>query len=279
MLKYFLALLLMASTVSATIVKTDTFLPFFLECESFTEKSLVVLDVDRVLIEPRDAIMRFPNQRLLWELHHKYANRLSPQEMADRSSIVSLQESSVLVDPLAIIFINYLKSKKVPVIALTATGVTGFGRIASIPDWRVRDLERFGISFATSFQEFSPFILTELNTRGPSPVFKSGCLFTGGYNKGDVLEAFLDIVDFLPDKVLFADDLQLNLVSVETSLNEMGIQDVRAFQYLGADKIPNTIDPKIADFQIKTLMHEKQWLSDEQAKEKLSLGALNQAKL
>lgn len=269
--KHLFALLLAIGALYApflpcTIMRTDTFAPFFTTCENFSEKSLVVFDVDRVLIEPRDAIMRVPNQRLLWELRSKYWSHLSQAEMAKLASLVSLSESSRIVDPLASSFITHLKARNIPVIGLTATGVTGFGHIASIPDWRIADLERFGISFSTSFESQPPFILSQLNGKGPSPVFKSGILFTGGYSKGDVLEAFLDTVHFYPDKVFFADDLMYNLISVEESLLDMGITEVFSYHFLGADKIPNTIDPQIAELQVKTLTETQVWLSDQEAR-------------
>lgn len=266
------ALLLLAlviactSKLCATIITSHSFAPFFTVCEDFTEKSLVIFDVDRVLIEPRDAIMRLANQRMLWELRHKYGAHLTSDQMADISSIVSLQESTALVDPLAIAFINHIKQRNIPIIGLTATSTGSFGKIPSVPDWRIDDLARFGISFSTSFESQPPFALTQLNEKGISPIFKNGILFTGGYSKGDVLEAFLDSVGFIPDKVLFADDLLYNLVSVESSLADMGTKHVLAFHYLGADKIPNTIDPEVAEFQIKTLLEQEQWLSDDEAK-------------
>lgn len=266
-LKLFFFAVLYTSSLFSAIAPTDTFATFFTVCEGFSEKSLVVLDVDRVLIEPRDAIMRVPNQRLLWELRYKYWNHLQPTQIANIASLVSLSESSRIVDPLAIHFISHLQTKNIPVIGLTATGTTGYGHIASIPDWRINDLARFGISFATSFQQHPPFVLSQLNSNGPSPVFKSGIVFTGGYSKGNVLEAFLDTVGFMPDKVLFADDLLHNLISVETALFDMGVDEVYSYHYLGADKIPNTIDPAIADLQIKTLVENEQWLSDEEAKQ------------
>ncbi len=258
-------LFLLIGSVDADLYRTKTFEAFFEVTEGFSEKSLVIFDVDRVLIEPRDAIMRYPNQRLLWELRYQYGNHLSHEELATLTSEVTLSESTKVIDPLAISFINHIKAKNIPIIALTATGVEGYGKIASIPDWRIKDLARFGISFP-SFSEH-PFIeLSQLYGRGPAPIFKSGILFSAGYPKGDVLEAFLDSVGFLPDKALFVDDLLHNLVSVHQSLTDMGVSEIFAFQYLGADELPNTIDPEVAKHQIKTLLQEGIWLSDEQLK-------------
>ncbi len=260
-----LFLLLCTGRLNGALYTTQSFEAFFEITKGFTEKSLVVFDVDRVLIEPRDAIMRYPNQRLLWELRYQYGNHLSPDELANLTSIVSLSESREVIDPLTVSFINFLKSKNIPVIALTATSVQGYGKIPSIPDWRIKDLSRFGICFE-SFASH-PFIeLSQLYGRGPAPIFKSGILFSAGYPKGDVLEAFLDSVSFLPDKVLFVDDLLHNLVSVHQSLTNMGVSDIFAFQFTGADALPNTIDVPVATHQIKTLLQEGIWQTDEEAR-------------
>ncbi|MBS0634587.1 MAG: DUF2608 domain-containing protein [Verrucomicrobia bacterium] len=250
------------ASLSSALYRADSFQPFFSVVESFTEKSLVVLDVDRVLIEPKDAIMRLPNQRLLWELRQKYGSHLSQQEHANLSSLVTLQEGTRLIDPRAVEFINHCKAKNIPIIALTATAVTGFGKIRSVPDWRVNDLARLSIEFSTLFSDCT---LTQVNGKGPSPVCKNGIIFTGGYSKGDVLEAFLDTVGFMPDKVLFVDDLLYNLYSVQNSLDDMGVEDIRVYHFLGADKIPNTIDVEKADRQIKTLIEEQTWIPDDSA--------------
>ncbi|MCE5295378.1 MAG: DUF2608 domain-containing protein [Chlamydiales bacterium] len=260
---------LIANPLLAKFAKTARFADFFAACEGFSTNSLVILDVDQVIIEPRDAIMRPQNQNLLWELRFAYGGHLTASRHAELSSHVSLQETSILIDPDALAFIEHIQKQNIPIIALTATGVTGFGKIPSIPDWRVADLKRLGISFATSFSHHPVFTLTQIQGNTPSPVFKNGILFTGGYSKGDVLTAFLHTVEFCPDKVFFADDLLHNLQSVEAALTKKGVKEIHTFQYLGADT-PNTIDLDVAHHQIRTLMQQEKWLSDLEAKAALT---------
>jgi len=270
LLSNFILLFILVSKLSAALYTTDSFEAFFEITENFTEKSLVILDVDRVIIEPKDAIMRYPNQRLLWELRFQHGSHLTHEQMEDLTSRVTLSECTGLLDPLSVDFINKMKEKNIPIIALTATSVEGYGQIPSIPDWRIGDLARFGIKFDGCFTEH-PFIeLAELYGRGSAPIFKSGILFSGGYPKGEVLEAFLDHVGFVPDKVLFVDDLLHNLVSVHTAASELGVEEVFAFQYTRSDSLTNTIDPQLAAFQLKTLFQEGIWLSDEEALAKSS---------
>ncbi len=279
LLKFLLVIIACSQTLFGALLQTDSFDPLFWAADSFTPNSLVILDVDRVLIEPKDAIMRLPNQRLLFELRHKHASHLSPLEMAEITSIVSLQERSSLIEERAVEFINRLKARNIPVMALTAVSSVGFGKIPSVPDWRIAELSRLNISFESTFTHIPPFELAEITGRGPSPLFKGGILFSGGYPKGDVLEAFLDSIGFIPDKVLFADDQLYNLISVHNSLAEMGVDEIHVFHYLGANQIPNTINQAVADLQIKTLYSQQLWLSDDLAIEALTSKAVDSFKL
>jgi len=261
--------LLINNPLTAKISQCDTLTPIIAATADFSEKSLVVFDVDRVLIDSRDAILRLANRNLLLQLKMKYAGTLPPKIVADLTSLVYLQGNSLLIDPQSVELINSLKKRAVPVIALTATSIGGIGKIASIQDWRLEELEKFGISFESSFSQYPGFELSDLTGLGPSPVFKKGILFSSIYSKGLVLASFLKTVGFQPDKVLFLDDLLYNVTSVENALDDMGVKEVLAYQYLGAEKLPNSIDRQVADLQLKTLVEKEEWLSDIQARKLL----------
>jgi hypothetical protein len=69
-------------------------------------------------------------------------------------------------------------------------------------------------------------------------------------------------VGYIPDKVVFIDDLLGNLQSVEYSLGQLGVSDVMAFHFLGADTISNEVDMDVAELQFKTLVEREEWLND-----------------
>lgn len=255
--------LLAMQPLLARVQQIDTLTPFVEATATCTEKSLVVFDVDRVLIDLEDAILRQPNRQLLQRLKLHHTRHLSPAEVNDLLSTIYLQAKSMLIDPASVSLIKNLKSRSIPVIALTATQIGGFGKIASIQDWRVQDLEGLGISFATSFPKHPFLLLPDVNGQGPVPVFKEGILFSATYPKGEVLKAFLQTIHFQPDKVFFIDDLRYNIQSVENVLQQMGIQEVHTFHYLGAEQIPNSINPQIAEFQFKTLVEKGEWVGDQ----------------
>lgn len=258
------------SGLSAKVYQSDSMAPLLETTADFTEKSLVVFDVDRVLIEPEDAILRPTNKNILLQLRTKYAADITATKLASLTSIIFLEGTSILIDPQAVELINSLKARSVPVIALTATQIGGIGKIASIQDWRINELEKLGISFASSFPDVPFMQFTELTGLGPSPVYKQGILFSSIYSKGAVLASFLKRINFQPDKVLFLDDLLYNVTSVQNALDDMGVKEVLAYQYLGAEKLPNSIDLKVAELQFKTLVEKEEWLSDTRAKAELS---------
>ena len=82
------------SILSADIRETHSFEPLFEAALSFSENSLVVLDVDRVLIDPEDAILRLANQKLLQQLRATHAQRLDPKSLETLTSIVYMQSNS-----------------------------------------------------------------------------------------------------------------------------------------------------------------------------------------
>lgn len=268
---YFVALmtLLLLSPLSAATQKCNTFEPLISETVHFTERSLVVLDVDRVLIESQDATLRPHNVHLVQPLKYKHFSSLDSKQLEHLISLIYLQAKSMVIDPQAVTFIAELQKRGVPVIALTATRIGGMGQISSIQDWRLQDLKEHGISFASSFPDHPFLSLTTIAGKGPSPVFKNGILFSATYPKGDVLQAFLEKVGFIPDKVLFADDLMYNLISVTDSLTKMGVGEIYIYHFEGASFLPNDFDPQAADLQFKTLVEKERWLSDKEALEHL----------
>lgn len=248
--------------LDATIQNSDTFEPLWQHLNECTERSLFVFDVDRVLIESKDALLQARNSPLLQPIKMKYLGNLPRSKVEQLISEIHLQTNSHIIDSQAIMFIKELQSRNIPVIALTATRIGGLGKIPSIQDWRIEDLASHEISFATSFPETPYLSLTTITGRGPSPVFKQGILFSATYPKGVVLRAFLDKVGFFPDRVIFIDDMLYNLQSVEESLAAMGIENVLTYHFHGADKLPNGINLDIAELKFKTLVEKELWLKD-----------------
>ncbi|MCB1083621.1 MAG: DUF2608 domain-containing protein, partial [Simkania sp.] len=82
-------------------------------------------------------------------------------------------------------------------------------------------------------------------------------------NKGKVLTLFLDSLTWTPELIVLIDAGQKHLVSVQETLDQRGIPFL-GFHY--CPKEYDSIDEKIAELQYKTVIEEKRWLSDEEAK-------------
>ncbi len=69
-------------------------------------------------------------------------------------------------------------------------------------------------------------------------IYSSGILFTGGANKGEVLELFFKKTGYLPTHIIFVDDSLVNVEAVSISAKKMGIA-FDGFHFTGV-KIPLT---------------------------------------
>ena len=227
---------------------------------------LVVFDVDDVLIEQEDALLQSQNNIVLNSLLQQYLTLLDDDAQERLISTLYLEAKRRLIEPNVRVLIYSLQEKKIPTIALTATRIGGLGNVASIQDWRMSDLARWGIAFDQSFSQFPHFVLEEIQSPNPSPVFKAGILFSAFYSKGKVLRAFLEKVSFRPKTVVFFDDRIENVLSVLYEMQNMGIKNVYSFHYMGHN--PETLDPVIVECQVTHLMQHGHWLSDAVCKRK-----------
>jgi hypothetical protein len=83
--------------------------------------------------------------------------------------------------------------------------------------------------------------------------------------KGEVLKAFLDYAELSPKKIIFVDDKEKNLKSVEAFAREAKIPFI-GFQYTAiVDRSKSLLNEKRAQLQFEVLEKEHKWLSDEEA--------------
>jgi len=228
---------------------------------------LAVFDVDDVLIEQEDALLQPQNSMLIQSIFQKYLAPLDQKTQDRLVSTVFLQSKRGLIEPSILTLLQSLQKNQVSTIALTATRIGRIGDLYSIQDWRITDLAGLGIRFDQSFSNFPYFILDSIQSQDPSPVFKSGILFSAFYEKGAVLKAFLQKVSFHPKRVVFIDDRIENVLSVSKEMKKLGVQEVYCLHYLGASR--KVVDPLIVDMQVSHLVEHGQWLSDEMCREKL----------
>ena len=230
---------------------------------------LVIWDVDEVLITPTDRI--FHTNNCINDLPSKYAKAaiekyfVSKEQAQWNGSQMLLQRNMRLVEKEIVSIIQGLQKDKIKTIALTKHSIGSYGAIASLEDFRIKQLQDLGIDFNSAFPKYDILVLNNVkNTSSQYPIFKKGLLFTNAYTKGETLEAFLNKIKWNPAKVIFIDDLRENLISVQQVLQNKNIAYTGVL-YTAAEKLPDEIDKDVVEKQYEYLVQKGIWLSDSEA--------------
>lgn len=239
------------------------------ELAALGEGTLVVFDIDEVLIASKD--------RFFHPLAEPYMMSLVKQEMEqaqtaaerkdieEKLSLSLIQSERVLLDDTSPKLLHTLKSNGVKAMALTGFPTGKFGKIEALERWKIEQLESFGLDFSPFFPSMPQHLFQEMaKPKISPPIFLEGVLYARGYSKGDVLLAFLDLIQWTPSQVIFIDDLYHNLAAMECSLKERGIA-FKGYRYSGADISFNEEDKQRIDWQFRMLMENRSWISDEKA--------------
>lgn len=253
MIKFLCCLL---ATVSAfceirTIHSLDEITP-----NEFSKKTLVMFDIDDVLIYPQDALLQ--NWRNSWKPEGIRA------WTAEEDTIAWMNATFQIMDPAGPKLLAALNENAVPTIGFTSFAMDQSGIVESIPKWRSQHLEELGLNFRMEKE-----IVFPVQNGFVPPSFEKGVLYCGDFykkdkdNKGKILSLYLDWLDWTPQLVVLVDDSKNHHESVEKELDRRGIPFL-GFLYIPKDL--DLIDEKVAELQHKTIIEQKQWLSDAQAK-------------
>ncbi len=236
------------------------------ELATLDSDSLVLFDVDSTLIVPDDAILRPPNEDFLEELlgGSMVQNLSTGPRYIFREILLNATHS--LVDEESVSCIQRLQERGVPVMAFTAAPRGKVGRIASVADWRIEELKRFGFDFSSTLSEKGVIELPKSDTKEFAPLFKSGILFASLHPKGDTLQKFLHAIEWTPKRVVLIDDQLEYVQSVGKALESLKIP-YTGFHYTAAQKLPCTLNRGVAQFQIRSFIEQGKWIDDVQAKE------------
>lgn len=238
--------------------------------ETLDSDSLVLFDVDSTLIVPDDAILRPSNEDFLEELLGGNIVQNLPTGPRYIFREILLNALHSLVDKGSISCVQNLQEKGIPVIAFTAAPRGKVGKVASVADFRIEELKRFGFDFSSAFAEKGVVELPKDPDKEFSPLFKSGILFASLHPKGDTLQKFLHAVGWTPNRVVLIDDQLEYVQSVGKALETFGIP-YTGFHYTAAEKIPYNLNREVAQFQVRSFLEQSKWINDFQAKEQLHL--------
>jgi hypothetical protein len=255
----------------ADITQTVTLQPIIDAITQSPEDTLVVMDVDDVLIKANDQILQLAHKPALDKIIANLAQTYSLNRIQELISIVMLQYQTSLIDPKIKDVFRLLHAKNIKFIALTAADTGKLGQIDNMEDWRIQTLNDLEFDFSGSFPEIQPIIFKDLPSTRNSMSFatyKKGILFSSDIPKGKVLKAFLTEIKGQFKHIIFVDDLRKNLDSVESFCQDASLT-YQGFEYT-ANALSLPLNEKRVKFQIDTLINKNKWLSDIEADKELT---------
>lgn len=270
----FIASIFCISYLQADYIQIKSFKEISNELQNSDKSTLIVFDVDEVLITTEDHFIHPYADHILVPLIKKaMAAAATPEEKKDleeKLSLSMLQPKRILIEEETPKLIQTLKNRGIKVIALTSCPTGAFGIISKVERWRINHLNSLDINFASSFPNVNRQFLDEIAVPGKTaPLYEEGVLFSKGYKKGEVLKAFFKQCNFHPSKVIFIDDLYENLDSVKAELTDLNIE-FKGYQYIGATRFfKQEADESILNYQFAHLIKNKEWLSDLEVKKRL----------
>lgn len=200
-------------------------------------QSLVVFDVDLVLVQPKDPAFQQKNYH-----NHRRDLRplLAPLNETEKDLMLNLFacDDNVLVEHETPSFIKQIQEQQAKTLGLTASLSKENGPIPNFAHYRYDNLHSHGINFSQSFEQ-DDCLYPELGEKyGAHPCFYKGILFcnSDAVDKGVLLVHFLKEASWLPQEVIFFDDSLSNLENVQEHLTKHH-PEVRfqGFHYKGAE--------------------------------------------
>jgi hypothetical protein len=253
----------------SAIIKSHSLGRFYQEAATADQDTLIVLDIDDVIITKKDRYFKNFATDIRKEIEAKTIRTLPRKTRIKLLSIIYLQVRHRLVDPKIKEVIHDLQQRHIKVICLSRAPIGQFGEIPNIEDQRIIEVGRFNLDFSVAAPDRTHFVLSELShLDSPSPVYKNGIICVGDYEKGETLRALLHHLQWKPKKIVLVDDLKENITSVQKAAKEKKINFVGLELRTVLDEQGNA-DKKLMELQAHHLMEHEEWLSDEQAAAKL----------
>lgn len=149
---------LLLSSLHGVIFEVNDLSRFEQELSKLNSNALVIFDVDYTLLTPKDASLE-PCGR---GLRREYLHVLDPIRREWLQSVTALEGEEELVDSKFPSLIQQMQKDYIPVIGFTALETGKYGKIANIEEWRLNQLKKFGIDFASTFSDKKNVILNRL---------------------------------------------------------------------------------------------------------------------
>lgn len=245
--------------VSNRIIETNTFSDLL---KYIHPKSLVLLDIDDTLLEPKQTLGS--DAWFLWRINFYKKQGVDPKlafetALMDWVAVQSLTKVK-LVEPNTDKIVKQMQDEGFHVMGLTTRG-------ASLATRTAQQLKTLDIDLSRSAPTNEELLF--LNPH--EVIFKNGALFTAGTHKGQALFKFLDLIqdqlslDEIED-VVFINDKGTHLAQIQQSCAEKGIPFI-GLRYGYSDERVNNFSEEIALYQFEQF---GKIISDEEAVKQMS---------
>ena len=216
--------------------------------------TLAVFDIDNVIVIPSEPAFQMANMKKHSHICKKVLKEV-PDDKKDVFMVLTVMDSEpVLLDPQIKALLDKLNEQKVPKMALTGNLTGKFRNIESMEDWKVESLSKLGIDFSQNAPHADSIVFEELPSyRDNFSMYKKGILFVNGSTctKGDALAAFLKRTGLKPKKVVFVDDREEHVKSVESALQGFDPAIVyMGVHFTGAKDFPSK-EISAGEFEVK----------------------------
>ncbi|MDR0296913.1 MAG: DUF2608 domain-containing protein [Rickettsia sp.] len=240
--------------------KVSDFLKILEIIGNLDQDSLVLFDVDDVLIMDQDEYRLTHPYRQQWRVESK--NRLTREERQLFFSIILKNRTIRLVDPHIADILSRLWEKQIPTAALTKLYTGRFGVIEDLTNWRLKELKGINIDFMRSTPIKEEILIDELHIENGIPMMKEGVILTANVDKGAVLENILHKKNYYPKTIIFVDDVLENIESVEKICTKLQI-NFYGFEFNGTSLVPEAeLDKKSEKIRFEILENEHRWVTD-----------------
>lgn len=264
-----------ASEVNAQIVQASSVNEIKTYTSQFNgEDTLVLFDIDYVLLVPRDVVLRYAGEDNNYRSKHCRAIFKDFQgkevvldkikvRMAEYLISQILSSSKVeLVSPDMPSFVNELDSQKMTVVGFTANSSGKYGVVQNEAELHLSHLKSLGYRFKDNGNLL----------KGNFPECISRVIFTNKTDKGKVILGFLEQSNKNYKNIVFIDDRLKNLISVRNVLRDHQINYL-GIHYTELKDKNEVLNQDIADKQFQVLSQEHIWLSDDEAQARLNMSS------
>jgi len=230
---------------------------------------MVLLDVKNVIFYSSDQVMFHEHKSFFKQKFAQIEKSRGVEEATRLKSIVLSSYKPVIVDQEISGIINRAQKSGIIVFALTSGNTSNYGTIPNRAALRIRTLKDIGIDFSKSTEldyiDLSKEMVLSKEKDRSKPIFQDGVIFAAKRPKGEILGKFLRLSKLKPGKIIFVDNQLENVLSVEATCKELGIDYTGIHFTKMYNKPSKPLDKKIAEKKFEILLAENRWIDDNEA--------------